>query len=207
VIHRGALILVAGLLAGCGDSAPEPTRVVAGVAELTGPYQPVPFQAFDPELVTMLRDTCLHDLAGEVRLAAGLEPVLVDGRGGGRFVVLLAALDGEAECIGKLDANGTPSSEGGGSSSGGGGAQSIGPREVIPGGSGSGSGAGGDAYSYVTGQIGAQIGGVVLELGDSSRVTASVGGGRYAAWWPGAQQVARILVYDRTGALVGESPP
>ena len=141
MIHRGALILASSLLlSACGKSAPESTRVVAGVAELTGPYQPEPFQAFDPELVTLLRDTCLHDFAGEVRLAEGLKPVLVDGRGGGRFIVLLAAPDGEAECIGKLDASGTPSSEGGGSSSGGGGAQSIGPREVLPGGSGSGSG-------------------------------------------------------------------
>ena len=36
---------------------------------------------------------------------------------------LLAAPDGEAECIGMLDASGTPSIEGGGSSSGGGGAR------------------------------------------------------------------------------------
>jgi len=207
VIHRGALILVASLLAGCGDSAPEPTRIVAGVAELSGPYQPEPFQALDPELVTLLRDTCLHDFAGEVRLAEGLKPVLVDGRGGGRFMVLLAAPNGQTDCIGQLDASGEPVVEGGGSSRERGAIPLIEPLAVEPGGGGSGSGAGIDNYSYVTGQVGAQIGGVVLELGDSSRVTASVGGGRYAAWWPGAQGVARILAYDRNGALVGESPP
>ncbi len=200
------MILVSSLLlAGCGGSE-ESTLPVAGVAELTGPYQPEPFQAFDPALVTLLQDACLNDFAGEVRLAQGLKPVLVDGRGGGRFIVLLAAPDGETDCIGRLDASGTPSNEGGGSSTGGG-ASSIGPREVFPGGNGSGSGPGGDAYAYVTGYVGLEIGGVVLELGDSSRVTASVGGGRYAAWWPGAQQVARILAYDRNGAFVGESPP
>jgi len=207
VIHRGALILFASLLAGCGDSTPEPTRVVAGVAELTGPYQLEPFQAFDPALVTLLRDMCLHDFAGEVRLAQGLKPVLVDGRGGGRFMLLLAAPNGQTDCIGQLDASGEPVVEGGGSSRERGAIPLVEPLAVEPGGGGSGSGAGVENYSYITGQVGAQIGGVVLELGDSSRVTASVGGGRYAAWWPGAQQVARILAYDRNGALVGESPP
>jgi hypothetical protein len=207
VIHRGALILVASLLGACGDSAPESTRVVAGVAELIGPYQPEPFQAFDPALVMLLQDACLNDFAGEVRLAEGLRPVLVDGRGGGRFMVLLAAPNGQTDCIGQLDASGEPIVEGGGSSRERGGIPLIEPRAVEPGGSGSGSGVGIDNYSYVTGRVGAQVGGVVLELGDSSRVTASVGGGRYAAWWPGAHQVARILAYDQNGALVGESPP
>jgi hypothetical protein len=206
VVRGGALVLVTGLLlSACGESNPEPTRTVADLADLTGPYQTEPFQAFDPALVTLLRDTCLRDFAGEMRLADGLKPVLVDGRGGGRFIVLLAAPDGEADCIGKIDVRGTPSSEGG--SSGGVGASSIGPLEVFPGGSGSGSGVGGDAYGYVTGYVGSEIGGVVLELAGGSRVTASMGGGRYAAWWPNDHQAVRILAYDRKGALVGETPP
>jgi hypothetical protein len=61
--------------------------------------------------------------------------------------------------------------------------------------------------TLVPGQVGSEIGGVVLELVDGSRITASVGGGRHAAWWPNGLQSARILAYDRSGALVGESPP
>ena len=206
MIRRGALVLVASLLlSACGESTPEPVSVVAGVAELTGPYQAEPFQAFDPALVTLLRDACLDMFAGEVRLTPGLVPTLVDGRGGGRFMVLLAAFDGEAECVGRLDAGGTPFVEGGGSGTGGG-PPSIGPQEVAPGGNGSGSGMGGDTYSYVTGQVGSEIGGVVLELTDGNRVTASVGGGRFAAWWPSEAQPTRILGFDLAGTQVANQP-
>jgi hypothetical protein len=207
VIHRGALLYVAALLLSACGASQESTLPVAGVAELTGPYQSEPFQAFDPALVTLLQDACLNDFAGEVRLAQGLKPVLVDGRGGGRFIVLMAAPNAQTDCIGRLDASGEPFVEGGGSSRELGGPPLIEPREVAPRGSGSGSGMGVDTYSYVTGQVGSEIGGVVLELADGGRVTASVGGGRYAAWWPGAQHVARILAYDHNGTLLGESPP
>jgi hypothetical protein len=200
-------LVLAFVLAGCGGSSDESALPVAGVNELLGPYRTEPYQAFDPALVALLRDTCLQDFAGELRLAPGLTPTLVDGRGGGRFILLLTAPGGEADCIGRLDASGVPSTEGGGSSGGGGGPPLIGPREVAPGGGGSGSGAGGDTYSYVTGQIGSEIGGVVLELTDGNRVTASIGGARYAAWWPSSQQVARILAYGRNGEFVGETPP
>jgi hypothetical protein len=199
VIHRGAIALVVCLLLGACGGTEASTLAVAGVAEMLGPYQAEPFRAFDPALVTLLRDTCLHDFAGEMRLSEGLEAALVDGRGGGRFMLLMEAPDGRMECVGSFDAGGTPSTEGGSSSSGGGGV-AIGPRELVPGGSGSGS------WSYVTGHVGSEIGGVVLELADGSQITASVGGGMYAAWWPGEQQAARILAYDRNGALVPDTP-
>jgi hypothetical protein len=202
VVRGGALVLAASLLLGaCGDTTPEPAPIVAGLAELTGPYRAEPFRAFDPALVILLRDACLRDFAGEVRVARGLEPVLVHGRGGGRFMVLLAAPDGEAECTGRLDASGVPSTEGGGSSRDGA-RVVIGPREVAPGGGGSGSGLGGDAYAYATGRVGSEIGGVVIALADGTSVTASIGGGRFAAWWPGEAQPTRLLGFDRAGNQV-----
>lgn len=208
MVHRGALILIAGLLLGaCGGSVPEPTPGVAGVsgvAELVGPYQANPFLAFDPALVELLSNSCREDSAGDARSLPALEVALVDARGRGRFMVLMAAQDGRfADCVGSLDASGAPSIDEG--TSGNGGGIVVGPHELLPGSGGMNSGP--DAWSWVTGDVGPEIGGVVLELADGSRITASVGGGRYAAWWPGDRQSARILAYDRNGDFVGETPP
>ena len=46
----------------------------------------------------------------------------------------------------------------------------------------------------------------MLELADGNRVTASVGGGRFAAWWPGEAQPTRILGFDRAGIQVANQP-
>jgi hypothetical protein len=204
VIRRGAPVLVASLLlAACGESNRDPIPVVAGVAELTGPYQAEPFQAFDPALVGLLRDACLDLPPDEARPEQGLQAVLVDGRGGGRFMLFMAAPNGVTDCIGRLDARGVPSIDG--VHSGNGGAGVLGPHEVLPGSNGSNSGPG--AWSWAVGEVGPEFGGVLLEFGDGTSVAASVGGLRYAAWWPGAQKVDRILAYDRTGDLVADTPP
>jgi hypothetical protein len=63
---------------------------------------------------------------------------------------------------------------------------------------------GGGAHSYVTGQIGSEIGGVVIALADGTSVTASIDGGRFAAWWPGEAQPIRVLGFGRAGNQVAD---
>ena len=43
---------------------------------------------------------------------------------------------------------------------------------------------------------------VQLELSDGTTVTASVGGGRFAAWWPSNATVVRVRSFDNSGGLV-----
>jgi hypothetical protein len=45
---------------------------------------------------------------------------------------------------------------------------------------------------------------MVLELADGTQITASLAGGRFAAWWPGQIETVRVRGYDETGALVAD---
>ena len=38
------------------------------------------------------------------------------------------------------------------------------------------------------------------------RLSASVNGGWYAAWWPSADSVKVVHGYDRAGSLIGSAP-
>jgi hypothetical protein len=195
------MILVASLLlAACSETTPEQTRVVAGVAELTGPYQAEPFQAFDPVLVARLRDACIGSFGPDSRQTPvpGLEVALLDGRGGGRFMVMLTAPTGSAACAGSLDASGATSIEGGSTSGG-----AIGPREISTGFGMSNPDA--PPWTGITGRAGSEVGSVVVELRDGAQVTASLSGGLFAAWWPTAQQSVRFLVFDRNGNLLPDA--
>jgi hypothetical protein len=46
----------------------------------------------------------------------------------------------------------------------------------------------------------------VLELADGTAITASLAGGRFAAWWPGQIDPTKIHGYDASGTLVAEQP-
>ena len=187
------------LLCACGGGE-ESALPVAGVAELQGPYQPEPYRAFDEDLIRSVGEAC----AVSLREAFNVQPelLLADGRGGGRIMLIYGEADGDtAECFAKLDPNGTPSVDGSGFSSGAGPAQ-PGPLEIFP--SAGGSASCEDATSYLHGGVGSEIGGVVIELTDGNRITASVGGGRFAAWWPDEAQPTRIRGFDRGGRQVAD---
>ena len=202
MICRGALALAAALLLAACASSEESTLPVAGVAELLGSYQTEPYRAFDETLIRSLEEECATSLGGG--LAAQPELLLADGRGGGRVMLVYATAAGDtAECVAKLDANGTASVDTAGSSSGGGPAL-PGPLEIFA--SSGGSASGEDSWSYLHGNVGSEIGGVVIGLADGTNITASLGGGRFAAWWPGEAQPTRILGFDRAGNQVANQP-
>jgi hypothetical protein len=57
----------------------------------------------------------------------------------------------------------------------------------------------GPAYSFAEGRIGAGVSGVTLVLDDGSKVQATVGGGWFVAWWPGARAAKSAQVTTPTG--------
>ena len=203
MIRQGALVLVASLLLGaCGGSGDESTLPVAGVDELLGPYQTEPYRAYDEELIRSVGEEC----AVSLREAFNTQPqlVLADGRGGGRLMLIYGEADGDtAECLVRIDPNGTPTIDSSGFSSGAGPNQ-PGPLEILASSGGSASGV--DSSSYLHGSVGSEIGGVVITLADGTNISASVGGGRFAAWWPGEAQPTRILGFDRAGTQVANQP-
>ena len=69
-----------------------------------------------------------------------------------------------------------------------------------------GSSGGPGAWGYLRGSAGSDIGRVVIELADDTRITASTAGGNFAAWWPGEVQPKRILGYDGNGNEVANEP-
>ena len=56
------------------------------------------------------------------------------------------------------------------------------------------------SYRLIEGRAGAAVSGVTLVLDDGTRVTATVGGGAFAAWWPGTQNATLIIAATGTGA-------
>ena len=200
MVRGGALVLAAVLLlAACGGTE-ESTLPVAGVDELLGPYQTEPYRAFDEDLIRSVGEECALSL----REAFNAQPqlVLADGRGGGRLMLIYGEADGDtAECLVKIDPNGTPTVDSSGFSSGAGPNQ-PGPLEIFASSGGSASGV--ESSSYLHGAVGSEIGGVVINLADGTTITASVGGGRFAAWWPGEAQPNRILGFDNGGRQVAD---
>ena len=98
---------------------------------------------------------------------------------------------------------GPPSSTATGASSGSAPVQ-LGPLEIAA--SSGGSASGEDSWSYLHGNVGSEIGGVVIALADGTNITASLGGGRFAAWWPGEVVATRIRGFDRAGNQVANEP-
>ena len=203
MIHRGALVLVSSLLlAACGSSE-ESTLPVAGVAEILGPYQTEPYRAFDETLIRSLEGECATALKGGLPLQPELD--LADGRGGGHVLLVYGAGAGDtAECFAKINPDGTPFVDSTGASSGVV-PVPLGPLEVASSSGGSTS-SGDESYSYLHGIVGSEIGGVVIALADGTNITASLGGGRFAAWWPGEVVASGIRGFDRAGNQVADQP-
>ena len=186
------------LIAGCGVSG-ETVGRAAGLIEISGPYQSEPYRAFDQAVVSTIDEECAATNPG-----GRLELVLVDGRGGGKVLLLYDAPNGDsAECFARVDRNGNAFVDST-SSANDGGAAHAGPLEVQPL-SGSSNG-GADAWSYIHGRVGADIARVAIALPDGQQITASTGGGRFAAWWPDDAMSVRVLGYDAAGNEVYNQP-
>lgn len=204
--RRVAAALLAGLLlAGCGDSG-ETIIPAAGVTELTGPYRAEPYRAFDTAVIAAVEAECRKAQGAPPMIPPAASLVLADARGGGRVYLMFRGANGETgECFGTIDAAGQVAIEGGG----GGASEDVpepGPLELGSSSGMSSSGGPGGSWSAQSGNVGSEVGGVVIELGDGTRIVATTAGGRYAAWWPGEQQPVKILVYDRSGNQVREQP-
>jgi hypothetical protein len=196
-----ALAAAVLLVVGCGGSE-ESTLPVAGVTELLGPYQTEPYRAFDQGLIQDAQAECADSLQGALTVQPQL--ILADGRGGSRLMLIYGGAGGDtAECVVLIDPNGIPTVDGAGSSTGSDPVQ-LGPLEIAA--SSGGSASGEESWSYLHGNVGSEIGGVLIQLADGTNITASLGGGRFAAWWPGEVVATRIRGFDRAGNLVADQP-
>ena len=176
---------------------------VAGVEEILGPYQAEPYRAFGETLIRSLEEECATSLEGALPVQPEL--VLADGRGGGYVLLVYSAGAGDnAECFARINPDGTPFVDSTGASSGGE-PVCLGPLEVA-GSSGGTTGSLEESYSYLHGSVGSEIGGVVIDLDDGTKLTASIGRGRFAAWWPGKAQPSRIRGFDSAGNQVANQP-
>ena len=120
-----------------------------------------------------------------------LTAVLADTRGPFTFVIL-AGRSATASCISgpsftELSVNASPERV---TASAGRAIVTAAPK-LLP--------AGGHAYSFAQGVTGAGVTGVTLVLDDRTRVVASLGHGRFVAWWPGLRDAATADVTTATG--------
>jgi hypothetical protein len=64
----------------------------------------------------------------------------------------------------------------------------------------------GSAYTYIVGQAGAAVTGVLLDLQGGPQVQATIANGWFVAWWPGQQGVAKEQLLTSTGAVTSQIP-
>ena len=60
---------------------------------------------------------------------------------------------------------------------------------------------------YVYGRVADEVGGVTVVTDDGLRVTASVGGGYFLAWWPGSAVSQTVMATDESGAVLASVTP
>lgn len=60
---------------------------------------------------------------------------------------------------------------------------------------------GGQAFSFAEGRTGVGVTAVTLTLDDGATVQATVGGGWFVAWWPGAREIKSAHLATPTGAV------
>ena len=191
------LAVLSLLVAACGDEEiiPVPTH------DLAEPWQARPL-AVDPALITAAERICRQPAQ-----PAALPLVVVDTRGANRLFLLFAGGGQTAECFLRRDHTGRLTSDGGG----GGGSdpppRAPRPTEIRFNGAGSSDSPDGP-WSYAIGEAGLAIAAVELTPPSGVVVQASLNRGWFAAWWPGLDHDAQILVrgYDAGGRLVGTSP-
>ena len=61
----------------------------------------------------------------------------------------------------------------------------------------------GGAVTFVEGRVGSAVTGAALTLDDGKRVTVTVGGGHFIAWWPGSEGVATSTETTASGSQSG----
>ena len=59
------------------------------------------------------------------------------------------------------------------------------------------------AVTFVEGRVGSAVTGAALTLDDGTRVTVTVGGGHFIAWWPGSEGVATSTETTASGSQSG----
>ena len=64
-----------------------------------------------------------------------------------------------------------------------------------------------EGLRYVFGRITGEVGGVTVVTDDGLRVTASVGGGYFLAWWPGSAAPKTVMATDKSGAVLTAVTP
>jgi hypothetical protein len=58
----------------------------------------------------------------------------------------------------------------------------------------------GGAVTFVEGRVGSAVTGAALTLADGTRVTVTLGGGHFIAWWPGSDGVATSTETTASGS-------
>ncbi len=203
----GATILVALIAGGCGEAEIVPLPI----HDLSEPWQAKPF-AIDQSLVVDAERTCRDVNVGIA--VPGSQLVVVDARGGNRLMLLFVEPTANAQCFLKRDPAGRFISDGGAGEGRSDAWPTIGPNEVTFNGVGSADSppdANGaiTATSHLIGQAGEAVASAEVVLPSGITFLASLNRGWFAAWWPGLDSDAAVIVrgYDANGRLVDSSPP
>lgn len=203
-LSLGRLRAVTGLLAaswivsGCAVGS----GGIATSQELQGPWRPEPL-VLDPATISAGQRACLAR-PGDVTVLAG-RFVAVDARGGNRLFLLFDSDFGDfSACELRMDAAGNLSFVGSSGMGNGAPFQALAPGAVVITGSDGGRNGGADWVS-VTGRVGAAVAAVRVLAPGGPTVRASVGGGWFAAWWPGSQSGFTVEAFDATGEKIGDA--
>jgi len=186
-LHRlslARLAVVTLLLGACGESLSEPEPVPvrpASLADLTGPWRPVPFQ-LDPVIRSRVEQGC----RGDLQMPPGSSAAVIDARGASVATVRMKGPNPGSCYALEISAAGEVTGAGAGWRADGPeklpvlGASELGPidKQTVAGGNLKIEG-----WS-LTGRAGPEITSVVVEPMNHMAVIATVENGWFAAWWP-----------------------
>jgi hypothetical protein len=202
----GPLVALSALVGGCGEAeiVPLPSH------DLSEPWQAQPF-AVDQALVIAAEQKCRE---GNVGIAPpGSQLVVVDARGGNRLTLIFVAPTANGQCFLKRDPAGRFTPDGGEGEGSSNAWPALGPTEVTFNGVGSADSPPDPngaitATSHLLGRAGAAVASTEVVLPSGVSFLASLNRGWFAAWWPGLDHDAAVIVrgYDASGRLVGSSP-
>lgn len=224
--RRGAALLAAGLLlAACGttpsprpsgsdfpsDPDVDPSRpaVVATVAPdlLAGDWRAEPLPLGDAQVAT-ISDACAASARSNLGDdEADLPTAVVDARGVGRFLAVLADDELAILCLGRIDAANAATVDSVDRLA----AESFGRpdgdndatvTEMTP------EELGGGQRILAVGRLGVAAARATVSLRDGSSVTTSAGNGWWAAWWPAPTPAGQVATADASGkALAATDVP
>lgn len=181
------------LLTGCAEQPPAPPEI----HDIGEPWQPTPF-AVDETVLAAVERSCRSQ--GLVPNTVPLS--VIDVRGGGAGMIVLADAGNEGECLVTRDRGGGFTTVIGGAMSGIGAISPVAPRTIGQPSVGAATigPLDGRQLTYAVGQAGSEVGLIEILLADGTRIQASNWGrGWFAAWWPGDRQQIRWSVYDVNG--------